>query len=250
MPMEVLRGIAEALGLPLSASQVHQFEEYYRHLIAANRRVSLTSVTDYEEVQTRHFGESLAVGAALYRARVLRTGESSAVVDLGAGAGFPGLPLKIAHPSLRLTLLEATAKKASFLNQLVAQLELPDVVVISERAETVAHDPAHRQRYDLVLARAVAPLAVLIELALPFLRVGGHLATPKGSRAPKEIAEAGPALEICGGRILSAQPLPSPPPSLRSGQALPLTLVLVEKVGPTPAAYPRRPGIPARRPLR
>lgn len=242
MPMDLLARTAEDLGLPLNARQLQQFEDYYHQLITANRRVSLTSITDYQEVQRRHFGESLAVAAALYRAGVLKPGEGARTLDLGAGAGFPGLPMRIVHPGLRLTILEATRKKTAFLEHLLARLGLEDVAVITGRAEAVAHEPAHRGGYDLVLARAVAPLVVLVELALPFLEVGGFLATPKGSRAPQEIAEADRALALCGGRIVSAEPLPSP--------ALPLTLVLVEKLAPTPAAYPRRPGIPTKRPLR
>jgi 16S rRNA (guanine527-N7)-methyltransferase len=242
MSMDLLARTAEGLGLPLSAQQLQQFEDYYQQLIAANRRVSLTSITDYQEVQRRHFGESLAVAAALYRAGVLKPGEGARVLDLGAGAGFPGLPMRIVHSDLRLTILEATRKKTAFLERLLARLGLQDVALVTGRAEAVAHEPAHREGYDLVLARAVAPLAVLVELALPFLQVGGFLATPKGSRAPQEMAEASRALALCGGRIVSAEPLPSP--------ALPLTLVLVEKLAPTPAAYPRRPGIPTKRPLR
>ncbi len=242
MSMEVLARTAQGLGLPLNAQQLRQFEEYYHQLIAANRRASLTSITDYEEVQRRHFGESLAVGAALYRAGVLKPDEGARVLDLGAGAGFPGLPMRIARPALRLTILEATRKKTAFLERLLARLALEDVTVISGRAETVAHEATHREGYDLVLARAVAPLAVLVELALPFLQGGGFLASPKGTRAPQEMAEAGRALETCGGRIVSAEPLPSP--------ALPLRLVLVKKIAPTPASYPRRPGIPTKRPLR
>ncbi|MGQ9573259.1 MAG: 16S rRNA (guanine(527)-N(7))-methyltransferase RsmG [Dehalococcoidia bacterium] len=242
MPMEVLARTAEGLGLPLNPHQLQQFEDYYHQLITANRRINLTTITDYQEVQSRHFGESLAVAAALQRAALLKPDEGPSLLDLGAGAGFPGLPIRIAYPTLRLTILEATHKKTAFLERLLARLGLEDVVVITGRAETVAHEPAHREAYDLLLARAVAPLAVLVELALPFLKTGGFLATPKGSRAPQEMAEARRALAICGGRIASAQPLPSP--------ALPLTLVLVEKIAPTPAAYPRRPGIPAKRPLR
>jgi 16S rRNA (guanine527-N7)-methyltransferase len=242
MPMDLLARTAEGLGLPLNARQLQQFEDYYHQLIAANRRVSLTSITDYQEVQRRHFSESLAVAAALYRAGVLKPGEGARTLDLGAGAGFPGLPMRIVHPALRLTILEATRKKTAFLEHLLARLGVEDVAVITGRAEAVAHEPAQRGGYDLVVARAVAPLAVLIELALPFLEVGGFLATPKGSRAPQEIADAGRALALCGGHIVSAEPLPSP--------VSPLTLVLVEKLAPTPAAYPRRPGIPTKRPLR
>ncbi|KPK21648.1 MAG: hypothetical protein AMJ76_02105 [Dehalococcoidia bacterium SM23_28_1] len=240
--MQILARIAEDLGLPLDRHQLQRFEEYYRQLVAANRRISLTTITDCQEVQRRHFGESLAVAASLYRAGVLKPDQAARVLDLGAGAGFPGIPIRIVHPDLRLTILEATRKKTAFLEHLLARLDLEDVAVITGRAEAVAHEPTHREGYDLVLARAVAPLAVLAELALPFLQMGGFLATPKGSRAPQEMTEAGRALETCGGRIVSAEPLPSP--------ALPLTLVLVEKMAPTPAAYPRRPGIPTKRPLR
>jgi len=238
--MDVLAHIAEARGLTLDDRQFAQFEEYYRLLIAANQRINLTSVTAYEEVQRRHFGESLAVGAALYRAGVLQPGQTARAIDLGAGAGFPGLPIKIAHPALRLTLLESASKKTRFLEEVVEQLALADVSVVTGRAESVAHEPAHREAYDLALARALASLSVLVELAVPFLRLGGALAAPKGSRAAQEVAAAEPALRACGGRLLSAERLPDSP----------LTLVLVEKVTTTPSAYPRRPGMPAKRPLR
>jgi 16S rRNA (guanine527-N7)-methyltransferase len=240
MPMDTLAHIAEAHRLSLDARQLGQFEEYYRLLVAANRRMNLTSVTAYEEVQRRHFGESLAVAAALYQAGVLRPGQAARAIDLGAGAGFPGLPIKIAHPALRLTLLESAAKKTGFLEEVVERLALADVAVVAGRAESVAHESARREAYDLALARAVAPLPVLVELALPFLCPGGVLAAPKGSRAAQEVAAAAPALRACGGRLLSAQRLLDSP----------LTLVLVEKVAPTPSTYPRRPGIPAKRPLR
>jgi 16S rRNA (guanine527-N7)-methyltransferase len=237
--MQLLASIAEAHGLTLDSRQLRQFEAYYRLLVAANERVNLTSVTACEEVQRRHFGESLAVAAALYRTGVLRPGQVARTIDLGAGAGFPGLPIKIAHPALRLTLLESAAKKTAFLEGVVERLALPDVTVVTGRAESAAHESTHREAYDLALARAVASLPVLLELALPFLRLGGFLAAPKGSRAAQEVAAAAAALQACGGRIFVAERLADTP----------LTLVLVEKVAPTPSAYPRRPGIPAKRPL-
>jgi 16S rRNA (guanine527-N7)-methyltransferase len=240
MPMELLTHIAGALGLTLDSRQLGQFEEYYRLLVSANERTNLTSVTAYEEVQRRHFGESLAVAAALYRTGVLRPGQAARTIDVGAGAGFPGVPIKIAHPALRLTLLESAAKKTAFLEQLAERLALADVAVITGRAESAAHESAHREAYDLALARAVASLPVLLELALPFLRLGGFLAAPKGSRAAQEVAAAAPALQACGGRIFVAERLSDSP----------LTLVVAEKVASTPSAYPRRPGIPAKRPLR
>jgi 16S rRNA (guanine527-N7)-methyltransferase len=240
MTMDLLARIAEARGLTLDARQLEQFEEYYRLLIATNERVNLTTVTAYEEVQRRHFGESLAVATALYRASLLQPGQVARAIDLGAGAGFPGLPIKIAHPTLRLTLLESATKKTAFLEEVVRRLALTDVTVVTGRAESAAHEPAHREMYDLALARAVASLPVLAELALPFLRLNGALAAPKGSRVAQEVAAAAPALLACGGQVLSAERLPESP----------LTLVLVKKVAPTPSTYPRRPGIPAKRPLR
>jgi len=237
--MELLAHLAEARGLTLDGRQLGQFEEYYRLLIDANERVNLTSVTAYDDVQRRHFGESLAVAAALYRTGVLRPGQAARTIDVGAGAGFPGLPIKIAHPPLRLTLLESASKKAAFLEAIVERLSLVDVAVVTGRAEIAAHEPDHRESYDLALARAVAALPVLLELALPFLRLGGFLAAPKGSRAAQEVAAAAPALRACGGRIFAVERLPDSS----------LTLVLAEKVAPTPPAYPRRPGIPAKRPL-
>lgn len=238
--MDVLARIAHDCDLTLDGRQVEQFEEYHRLLVAANQRVNLTSVTAYDEVQRRHFGESLAVLAALYRSEVLRRGEAARAIDVGAGAGFPGLPIKIAHPALRLTLLESAAKKTAFLEEVVQRLALADADVVTDRAESAARQPIHREAYDLALARALAPLPVLVELALPFLCLGGVLAAPKGSRVAQEMAAAAPALRACGGRILSAERLPHSR----------LTLVLAEKVAPTPSTYPRRPGIPAKRPLR
>jgi 16S rRNA (guanine527-N7)-methyltransferase len=237
--MELLARLAEARGLTLDGRQLAQFEEYYRLLIDANQRANLTRVTAYDHVQRRHFGESLAVAAALYRTGVLQPGQAARTIDVGAGAGFPGLPIKIAHPTLRLTLLDSAAKKTAFLEAIVERLSLVDVAVVTGRAESIAHDPDHREAYDLVLARAVASLPALLELALPFLRLGGFLAAPKGSRVAQEVAAAGTALGACGGRILATERLPDSP----------LTLVLVEKTAPTPPAYPRRPGLPARRPL-
>ncbi len=239
MPMDVLAHIAAARGLTLDDRQLQQFEEYYRLLVAANQRFNLTSVTGYEEVQRRHFGESLAVVAALYQAGVLQPGQAARAIDLGAGAGFPGLPIKMVHPALRLTLVESAQKKTRFLAEVVKRLALPDVSVVTARAESLAHESAHREAYDLALARALAPLAVLVELALPFLRLGGVLAAPKGSRAEQEAAAAGPALRACGGHLLSGERLPDSR----------LALVLVQKAAPTPSLYPRRPGLPAKRPL-
>jgi len=202
-------------------------------------RFNLTALRDPSSIQSRHFGESLALLEALESTGAF----GSPAIDIGSGAGFPGLPIKIARPDISLTVLEATAKKARFIELVVEALGLSAVTVIHGRAEELAHETAHRGVYALAMARAVAPLPALIELALPFLRIGGYLATPKGSAAAREVRAAENALNICGGEVATMRSLstggPGPTP----------TLVLVRKVAETPDAYPRRSGMPGKRPL-
>ena len=221
----------------LSPTQIHTFNTYNRLLVEQSSRLNLTSVREPAAIERRHFGESLALLQALESLGAL----ASPAIDIGTGAGFPGLPIKIVRPDFQLTLLEATGKKCRFLELVVDTLGLTGVTVICSRAEELAQDPAHREAYELVLARAVAPLRVLVELALPFLRPGGHLAAPKGSAAPREVREAATALRLCGGDVTAVQPL-------AVSDAAPV-LVLIRKTGTTPDVYPRRPGIPSKRPL-
>ena len=236
--LDLLKRDAHSYGVNLSEAQLDQFESYLSLLTTWSVRVNLVGDVNPEVVQKRHFLESLALGAALRERQILRPGSN--VLDLGAGAGFPGVVLKIAWPALRLTLLEATAKKTAFLSELVAALALDQTNVLTGRAETLGHDPALRGRFDVVVARAVAPLPVLLELALPFARTGGRVVTPKGSRAATEIEAAAHALEILGGEVFSL-PLNVPGPAQ--------TLVIVVKRRETPPEFPRRPGTPAKAPL-
>lgn len=212
----------------------------YRDLLIENRAAAgLTSISDPDEIDRRHIGESLVLLEALEADGLF----ASPVIDIGAGAGLPGIPMKIAHPELQLTLLEANAKKAAFLRQAVESLGLSDVTVVNARAEEAGHDPDHREAYELALARAVAPLPVLVELALPFLSIGGTLASPKGERAQDEADAAANALAECGGKLTDVRKLDLP------WTAIAPTLVIVRKVAATPARYPRRPGAPAKHPL-
>lgn len=212
----------------------------FRDLLIENREAGgLTSVSDPAEVDRRHIGESLVLLEALEEAGAL----ASPAIDIGSGGGLPGIPIKIARPDLELTLLETTAKKAAFLRRAVERLGLTGVAILNARAEEAGRDPAHRQAYGLALARAVAPLPVLVELALPLLRVGGALASPKGSRAADEAESARHALAECGGEVADVRRLELP------WQGTAPTLVIVRKVAPTPEKYPRKPGTPARRPL-
>ncbi len=237
--MNTLDVVAKQLRFALSPTQLQAFGVYMRELIKESPRAGLTSLGDRQSIERRHFGESLALLRALEGAGAF----ASPAIDIGAGAGFPSLPWKVVRPDLQLTLLEASARKVNFLSQVIQELDLHDVVAIQARAEELARDPLHREKYALALARAVAPLRVLVELSLPFLEAGGHLATPKGSSTPREVREAAAALEVCGGEVVLVRKLnlpwagPSP------------TLVLVRKISDTPDRYPRRAGVPSKRPL-
>ena len=162
------------------------------------------------------------------------------LVDVGSGGGLPGLPLKIVHPDLEVTLIEADQSKAAFLVQAAARLGLRGVEVVAMRAEDAGHDPRYRESFDVAVARALAPLPTLVELCLPLVRVGGRLLAQKTDR--EEAARAERAIELLGGLLEPA--LPAPSAARGSG-----IVVTVRKVRPTPAAYPRRPGVPARKPL-
>ena len=223
----------------MTALQLNLLDAYATRLLHENRRANLTGARDREAIYRRHFAESLALLAELEATGLL----ASPLVDIGAGAGFPGLPMKIARPDLDVTLVEATGKKCRFLELMVADLGLAGVRVVQGRAEDLARVAEFRETYPLALARTVAPLPVLLELSLPFIKVGGILAAPKGSAAAREMREAANALTELGGEIVSAErlelPIDGPKP----------TLVLVRKVSQTSERYPRRAGIPNKRPL-
>jgi 16S rRNA (guanine527-N7)-methyltransferase len=237
--MITLREVAIQLRFALSPQQLQAFDLYYKELAKARPRAGLTSLTGRESVERRHFLEPLVLLRALEGAGAFE----SPAIDIGSGAGFPGLPIKIVRPELQLTLLDASGRKVNFLKHLIQRLEVGGVTAIHCRAEDLARDPAHRAAYALALARAVAPLRVLVELSLPFVRVGGYLATPKGSGAQREVGEASAALKACGGEVdrVHKLDLPWPGPSP--------TLVLIRKIADTPDRYPRRAGIPGKRPL-
>jgi len=237
--METLAQGAGEVGVFLTHEKLDQFETYYQELARWNRRVNLTSITGYQEVQVGHFLDSLTVCLAAPES----LSSSSRVVDVGAGGGFPGLPLKLAFPGIHLVLLESAGKKATFLEHVVSLLELDGVEVLTGRAEALAHRPELRESFDLVLARGLARLPVLLEYSLPFCRMGGKTVAHKHGGLDKELKSAARALETLGGRLGTEVPVRV------TGLTDNRVLVVVEKVAATPERYPRRPGTPAKRPL-
>jgi 16S rRNA (guanine527-N7)-methyltransferase len=251
--MEILRQGAGQLGLQLSALHLERFQILYEELCSWNERLNLTAITGYQDVQTRHLLDSLSCLLAFPTGQqtddipdaipVQRQGHSLRCLDVGTGAGFPGLPLRILLPDLRLTLLESVGKKVTWLQHIVRRLNLSDVEIIQGRAEELARDAAHRERYDVVVARAVAPLNILAEYCLPFCRTGGRFIAPKGEDAVREAGEAEAAIRLLGGRLVSVKQVPLP------DMLADHYLVVVDKSQQTSDRYPRRTGIPAKRPL-
>lgn len=236
--LELLIREAPQYGVTLSEAQIGRFERYLALLQEWSHRANLVGNPESEVVQRRHFLESIALGAALRERELLRPG--TRIIDVGAGAGFPGIVLKIVWPEIDLTLIEATAKKTEFLSATASALELDRTQVVTGRAETLAHDPLLRASFDLVVARAVARLPILLELTLPFARVGGRVVAPKGSRAETEVAASARALDVLGAQAFVVPFRVAGPPQ---------TLVVAVKQRETPDAYPRREGVPAKSPL-
>ena len=238
--MKSLYKSAQKLGLHLNPEQLEKFEVYYQELVEWNKRVNLTSVTGYEGVQITHFLDSLTVLSGFPPAP---SDKQLSVIDVGSGAGFPGIPICIALPNIRLVLLETTAKKAEFLRRIAAKLQLDNIEIVRGRAEEVAHDESYRSSFEIVVSRALAPLSVLVELTLPFCAVGGRLIAQKKGNMSREMNQASRAVNTLGGEI---------------NEVLDITLdefnddrrlVIIDKVKATPPKYPRRPGIPTKRPI-
>lgn len=241
MESDLLRRGAHALGIGLGVSQLDQFAVYASELAAWNRRVNLTRIDEPDQVQVRHFLDSLTCAVPI-RSELAR-GAAWRCVDVGSGAGFPGLPLRLVFPNLAMVLIEATAKKTAFLQHVVARLELSNVAVVTARAEELARHPDHRDGYDLAVARALAPLSVALEWCLPFIRPGGRLILPRGSDHESQHEAGRVAARELGAEL--RPPLAVTAPDLPSNRSL----AIADKLVATPERYPRRVGIAAKRPL-
>ena len=225
---ETLKEAAEEAGFSLSEKQLEQFSQYADLLLETNRNLNLTAITDPEEVAVKHMVDSLLV----YNPERFH---NHTIVDVGTGAGFPGLPLKIYDPGMRVTLIDSLQKRLNFLEQVVAKLELGQVRCVHARAEDAGKDPALREKFDVAVARAV--------YCLPLVRVGGVFYAMKGSRYQEEVEAAHHAVEVLGGKIRTVRPVHLP--GLEDQRAI----ITIEKVRPTPRQYPRKAGTAVKKPL-
>jgi 16S rRNA (guanine527-N7)-methyltransferase len=225
------------LGIHLTTGQLAAFERYEQALLEWNARFNLTAIRDSEGIRTKHFLDSLTCHLAW------RDTPPTSLIDIGTGAGFPGIPLKILYPHLQVTLVESVGKKAEFCRHVAGLLGMEKVEVLQLRAEEVGQATRHRERYDWAVARAVAGLPILAEYLLPLVRVGGGMLAQKGESGPAEAHSADRPIHLLGGRLRQLMQLHLP------GVAEERYLVIVDKVAATPPNYPRRVGIPAKKPL-
>lgn len=234
---EALRQAANEYQIELSEAQVASYTLYYHLLVAWNEKINLTAITAPEAVAVKHIIDSLSC----FSRAVFKPG--SKLIDVGTGAGFPGLPLKIFQEDLQLTLMDSLNKRVKFLTQVVQDLKLEQVDVIHSRAEDGAREKKYRENYDVAVSRAVARLNVLGELCLPFVRIGGYFVALKGAQYQTEVEEAQKAIAVLGGKLEKVMPVKLP--GLEDVRAV----VYIKKVKKTPLIYPRKPGIPEKSPL-
>jgi 16S rRNA (guanine527-N7)-methyltransferase len=236
--MEKLAQDAQALfNIHLTERQGMALVTYEKELIEWNQKFNLTAIRDSESIRTKHFLDSFSCVLAW------KGSPPNQLIDVGTGAGFPGIPLKILYPNLKLTLVESVRKKAMFCQHIVRVLELEEVEVIQARAEDLGQNPQHREKYDWAVARAVANLHVLSEYLIPLVRLGGSMLAQKGESGPAEAQSAEEAMKLLGGKL--KQLIPVNLPSVAEDRYL----IVVEKVAATPPKYPRKPGIPTKQPL-
>ena len=233
----VMRKAAECNNFILSEKQYEMFAKYYKLLIEANSYMNLTALTGVEDVVTKHFIDSMMA----YDKKIFENNKN--VVDIGSGAGFPGIPLKILDDGLNLTLMDSVGKKVHFLEKVVEELNLTDVMCVYIRAEDAARNKKMREKFDIAVSRAVAPLNVLAEYALPFVKVGGKMLALKGKKVGEEVEQAKKAIELLGGTDIDVKEVKIW--GLEDKRAI----VTINKTKITPNTFPRRAGTPSKKPL-
>lgn len=223
------------LNIELSQKQLDQFYSYMEILVEWNKVMNLTNIIEPIEIIQKHFVDSLTV--------LKEIGNTDKVIDVGTGAGFPGIPIKIALPEAKIVLLDSLNKRIKFLDEVIEKLQLRNVETIHGRAEEFAKNKLHREKYDIAVARAVAPLNILSEYLLPFVNIGGYAICMKGSKGKEEVKDAEKSIEILGGKVLNIEEFCLPKTEMER------TIVKIEKVKNTDKKYPRKAGTPTKEPL-
>ncbi|MDZ5471653.1 16S rRNA (guanine(527)-N(7))-methyltransferase RsmG [Bacillus sp. 31A1R] len=237
MNTEQFASMLEEKGIVLTAKQLEQYETYYKTLVEWNEKMNLTAITDKPEVYLKHFYDSIS--ASFY----FNFNNPIHLCDVGAGAGFPSIPIKIAFPHLHITIVDSLNKRIHFLDNLAKELQLENVRFIHDRAETFGQNKEHRETYDVVTARAVARMSVLSELCMPLVKVGGNFIAMKAAHANEELDSAKKAVTVLGGRIENIFSFTLP---IEESER---NIILVKKEKPTPKKYPRKPGTPNKTPI-
>ena len=234
---------AADLGIILSDEMKRQFSKYYEMLVEWNKVMNLTGITEYEEVYEKHFLDSICIVKAFSEKNIFLSDTTKKVIDIGTGAGFPGIPLKIVFPDMDITLLDSLNKRINFLNAVIEELGLSGIDTIHGRAEDYAKNQQHREKYDLCVSRAVANLSTLSEYCVPFLKRGGYFISYKSGEVDEELKDAKKALSLLGGK--SEKVVKFKITETDIGRSF----VIINKIKSTPGKYPRKAGLPSKEPL-
>lgn len=233
----IFTSLLRELELELTNNQLDQFDKYYELLIEKNKVMNLTAITEYEEVIRKHFIDSLSL------IKIFSTSEKISVLDMGTGAGFPGIPLKIVYPNYNITLLDSLNKRVNFLNEVIKELKLEDISAVHARAEDYVKNSNIRESYDLVVSRAVAKLSSLSEYCLPYVKINGIFISYKAGNIQEEVLESTKAISVLGGKAVSEKSFYLPDSDIQR------TLIMIKKLKQTPKVYPRSAGKPTKEPI-
>ena len=232
---EMMQYYFKELNISLSNEQINKFYDYMNLLIEWNKVMNLTGITDPKEIILKHFIDSLTA--------LDRIDKNQTIIDVGTGAGFPGIPIKIAYPKTKVVLLDSLNKRINFLNEVISKLDLKDITTVHGRAEDFGNNKNHRERYDIAIARAVAPLNILLEYLMPFVKQDGKCICMKGTDVKEELERGTNAINVLGGKLTDTTEFNLPHTDMNR------TIIEVKKVKNTPGAYPRKAGIPTKKPL-
>lgn len=235
--MELLREKAEEINISLTDCQLQQFKLYYEMLIEKNKVMNLTAITEHDDVVNKHFLDSIMLG------QIYDLSGDISVIDVGTGAGFPGIPLKIAFPNLKITLLDSLNKRVGFLNDVIDALDLENIAAVHARAEDGGRNPNYRDNFDVCVSRAVANLSTLAEYCMPFVKKGGYFISYKSSQIEEEVNQAKKAIKVLGGELEKSEIMTIPDSDISR------QFIFIRKLVPTPKTYPRKPGTASKSPI-